>query len=221
MRTVSDTPAGPSRRMSPAPAFSRAALKSASAARLWVAGFFPDPATAADAALMTSELASPTRSSTARPSSRRAGDREGPGGDGVVRVDVTDQGRCTPCWPPVHGLGQGLAIVDALADATAPTDVPGGSRCAPAVRCDGTDQRLAALERQVAQIAASWPRSAPAWTALWPTAGRRVRRARGAADASRRNGPRSGVPGRGPAPGRGADWARRDASAGTAAEVTS
>jgi anti-sigma regulatory factor (Ser/Thr protein kinase) len=36
--------------------------------------------------------------------------------DGMVRVDVTDQGELPPRLPRQCGLGQGLALVAALAD---------------------------------------------------------------------------------------------------------
>jgi anti-sigma regulatory factor (Ser/Thr protein kinase) len=92
--------------------------ESVSAARSWVAGFFPVPAASADAALMTSELVT----NAIQHSASRL-----PGGqvtvsvrtwNGAVRVDVTDQGEMPPCWPATRGLGQGMAIVAALADAT-------------------------------------------------------------------------------------------------------
>ena len=90
--------------------------ESVSAARSWVAGFFHDPATEADAALLTSELVT---NAILHSASRL------PGGqvtvsvqtaDGMVRVDVTDQGELPPCFPRNRGLGQGLALVAALAD---------------------------------------------------------------------------------------------------------
>jgi anti-sigma regulatory factor (Ser/Thr protein kinase) len=89
-----------------------------SAARSWVAGFFPVPATAADAALMTSELVT----NAILYSASRI-----PGGqvtvsvgiyDGDLRVDVIDQGEIAPCMAGPRGLGQGLALVAALADAS-------------------------------------------------------------------------------------------------------
>jgi anti-sigma regulatory factor (Ser/Thr protein kinase) len=85
-------------------------------ARSWVAGFFPDPAAATDAALMTSELVTNAISYSA---SRL------PGGvvtvsvlneNGVIRVDVVDQGEVPPCMAVPRGLGQGLVIVSQLAD---------------------------------------------------------------------------------------------------------
>ncbi len=92
--------------------------ESVSAARSFVAGFFPDPAAAADAALMTSELVT---NAILYSASRL------PGGevtvailsrDGVTRVDVIDQGAVPPCMAAPPGLGQGLPLVAALADAT-------------------------------------------------------------------------------------------------------
>jgi len=37
---------------------------------------------------------------------------------GSLRVDVIDQGKITPCMAAPRGLGQGLALVAALADAS-------------------------------------------------------------------------------------------------------
>jgi len=92
--------------------------ESVSAARSWVAGFFPDPAAAADAALMTSELftnavlysASGLPGGQVTVSVRTA--------DGAIRVEVVDQGAVPPCMATPPGLGQGLALVAALADAS-------------------------------------------------------------------------------------------------------
>jgi hypothetical protein len=90
--------------------------ESVSAARSWVAGFFPSPAAAADAALMTSELFT---NAILHSASRL------PGGqvtvsvrtwDGMVRVDVLDQGAVAPCLPAPRGLGQGLVLAVAIAD---------------------------------------------------------------------------------------------------------
>jgi len=91
--------------------------ESVSAARSWVAGFFPDPATAADAALMTSELVTNAIKYTAcclpggqvlvRVRTSEAG----------VRVHVIDQGAVYPCFQVPGGLGLGLVIVRLLADA--------------------------------------------------------------------------------------------------------
>ncbi len=92
--------------------------ESVSAARSWVAGFFPVPAAAADAALLTSELVT----NAIQYSASRL-----PGGqvtvsvgtaDGSLRVDVIDQGGIAPCPAAPRGLGQGLALVAALADAS-------------------------------------------------------------------------------------------------------
>jgi serine/threonine-protein kinase RsbW len=118
MRTVTDTPAGTKPPDVTCTRVFAGCPESASAARLWVAGFFPDPATAADAALMTSELVTNAiqHSASGLPCGHVTVRVQV--SDGVVRVDVTDQGEMPPCWPPVHGLGQGLAIVAALADAT-------------------------------------------------------------------------------------------------------
>jgi two-component sensor histidine kinase len=81
-----------------------------------VAGFVPGSSAAGDTALLTSELvtnailhsASGLRGGQVTVSVRTQ--------DGIVRVDVTDQGELPPCFPRDHGLGQGLAIVAALAD---------------------------------------------------------------------------------------------------------
>jgi anti-sigma regulatory factor (Ser/Thr protein kinase) len=117
MRTVSDIPAGTKLPGIGCTRVFAGCPESVSAARLWVAGFFPDPATAADAALMTSELVTNAiqHSASGLPGGQVTVSVQA--GDGVVRVDVTDQG-AMPAWRPAHGLGQGLAIVAALADAT-------------------------------------------------------------------------------------------------------
>ena len=92
--------------------------ESVSAARSWVAGFLPVPAAAADAALMTSELVT---NAILYSASRL------PGGQvtvsvgvaaGALRVDVIDQGAIAPCMAAPRGLGQGLALVAVLADAS-------------------------------------------------------------------------------------------------------
>ncbi len=92
--------------------------ESVSAARSWVAGFFPVPATAADAALMTSELVT---NAILYSASRLPGGRVtvsvGAAG-GSLRVDVVDQGAVPPCMAAPRGLGAGLAIVSQLADAS-------------------------------------------------------------------------------------------------------
>ena len=58
-------------------------------------------------------------------------------GDGMVRVDVIDQGEVPPCLAAPHGLGKGLALVSQLADAFG---------------ADGTDRWL--LDRERAQAVA-------------------------------------------------------------------
>jgi serine/threonine-protein kinase RsbW len=89
-----------------------------SAARSWVAGFFPVPAAAADAALMTSELVTNAilHSASGLPGGQVT---VGVGtAGGALRVDVVDQGETPPCMAGPRGLGQGLALVEALADAS-------------------------------------------------------------------------------------------------------
>ncbi|HEY1323170.1 MAG TPA: ATP-binding protein [Streptosporangiaceae bacterium] len=89
--------------------------ESVSMARAWVAGFAPGSA-ADDVALMTSELVT---NAILHSASRL------PGGQvtvsvramhDMVRVEVTDQGVVPPDLTSHRGLGQGLAIVAALAD---------------------------------------------------------------------------------------------------------
>ena len=92
--------------------------ESVSAARSWVAGFFPDPSAAADAALMTSEL---FNNAILYSASRLPGGQVTVSvdtGGGSVRVDVIDQGEVPPCIAAPRGLGQGLALVAALSDAS-------------------------------------------------------------------------------------------------------
>jgi anti-sigma regulatory factor (Ser/Thr protein kinase) len=92
--------------------------ESVSAARSWAAGFFPDPATAADAALMTSELVT---NAILYSASRLPGGQVtvsvGSAG-GALRVDVLDQGEIAPRIAGPCGLGLGLALVEALSDAS-------------------------------------------------------------------------------------------------------
>jgi serine/threonine-protein kinase RsbW len=89
---------------------------SVSAARAWVAGFVPGSTAADDVVLLTSELVT---NAILHSASRL------PGGqvtvsvrtaDDMVRVDVVDQGAVAPCLTAPRGLGQGLALVAALAD---------------------------------------------------------------------------------------------------------
>ena len=90
--------------------------ESVSAARTWIAGFVSHSPAAYDATLLTSELVT---NAILHSASRL------PGGqvtvsvlaaDGMVRVDVVDQGQLPPCFPRYPGLGQGLTLVAALAD---------------------------------------------------------------------------------------------------------
>ncbi len=116
MQTVTDTPAG-----TKPPAVTRTRTfagrpESVGAARSFVAGFFPDPATAADAALMTSELVTNAIQHSASGLPGGAVLVSVSAGADVVRVDVTDEGQLPPCFPQRHGLGQGLVLVAALAD---------------------------------------------------------------------------------------------------------
>ena len=90
--------------------------ESVSAARSWVAGFFPVPAAAGDAALMTSELLT---NAILYSASRLPGGQvtvSVRSSDAMVRVDVVDQGAVAPCLTAPRGLGQGLVLVAALAD---------------------------------------------------------------------------------------------------------
>ena len=92
--------------------------ESVSAARSWVAGFFPSPAAAADAALMTSELfTNAILYSASRLPGGHVTVSVGMAG-GSLRVDVVEQGAVPPCLAAPHGLGAGLAIVSQLADAS-------------------------------------------------------------------------------------------------------
>jgi serine/threonine-protein kinase RsbW len=92
--------------------------ESVSAARSWVAGFFPVPAASADAALMTSELVTNAilHSASGLPGGRVTVGVGTAGGS--LRVDVIDQGEIAPRMTAARGLGQGLALVAALADAS-------------------------------------------------------------------------------------------------------
>jgi anti-sigma regulatory factor (Ser/Thr protein kinase) len=89
-----------------------------SAARSWVAGFFPDPAAAADAALMASELfTNAILYSASRLPGGQVTVSVGIAGESL-RVDIIDQGEIPLCMAAPRGLGQGLALVAALADAS-------------------------------------------------------------------------------------------------------
>ena len=86
-------------------------------ARAWVSGFLADPAAAADAALMTSELVTNAIRYTA---SRLPGGEVTvivQAGRDRVRVDVFDEGPVYPCFRIPGGLGLGLVLVRQLAAA--------------------------------------------------------------------------------------------------------
>jgi anti-sigma regulatory factor (Ser/Thr protein kinase) len=116
MRTVTDTVAG-----TKPPDVTRIRAfagipESVAAARAWVAGFVPGCPAADDIALMTSELVTNAilHSASCLPGGQvtvsvRAG-------DDMVRVDVVDQGDLPPRSRQCPGIGQGLALVAALAD---------------------------------------------------------------------------------------------------------
>jgi len=90
--------------------------ESVAVARAWVAGFVPGSPAAGDAALLTSELFT---NAIVHSASRFPGGQVTVSvrtGGGIVRVDVTDEGALPPCFPRCPGLGQGLALVAALAD---------------------------------------------------------------------------------------------------------
>ncbi len=90
--------------------------ESVSAARSWVAGFFPASGAAADAALMTSELfTNAILYSASRLPGGQVTVSVGVAG-AMVRVDVVDQGAVPPGMAAPHGLGTGLAIVSQLSD---------------------------------------------------------------------------------------------------------
>lgn len=89
--------------------------ESVSAARCWVAGLVPGSSAAGDTALLTSELVTNAilHSASGLPGGQVTVNVRAQ--HGMVRVDVTDQGELPPCFPRHRGLGQGLAIVAALA----------------------------------------------------------------------------------------------------------
>ena len=87
--------------------------ESVSAARSWVAGFFPGPAAAADAALMTSELfTNAILYSASRLPGGQVTVSVGVTG-AMVRVDVVDQGAVRALHGRAARPGPGLAIVSA------------------------------------------------------------------------------------------------------------
>ena len=90
--------------------------ESVSAARAWVTGFVPGSPAADDVALLASELVTNAilHSASRLPDGQVTVSIQA--ADGMVRVDVTDQGELPPCFPQCPGLGQGLALVAALAD---------------------------------------------------------------------------------------------------------
>ena len=105
--------------------------ESVSAARSWVAGFFPVPAAAADAALMTSELfTNAILYSASRLPGGRVTVSVGVTG-AMVRVDVVDQGAVPPCMAAPHGLGPGWRSSPGSPTSPALTALTGGSGCAP------------------------------------------------------------------------------------------
>ena len=90
--------------------------QSVGAARAWVTGFVPGFPAEDDVALLTSELVTNAilHSASGLPGGQvtvsvRAA-------DGMVRVDVVDQGELPARFPRRYGLGQGLPLVAALAD---------------------------------------------------------------------------------------------------------
>ena len=92
--------------------------ESVSAARSWVAGFFPSPAAAADAALMTSELfTNAILYSASRLPGGHVTVSVGTGG-GSLRVDVIDQGECRPAWPLRAASARAWRWSPQLADAS-------------------------------------------------------------------------------------------------------
>ena len=116
MRTVDETLAGAKPPEVTCTRVFAGCPESVSAARSWVAGFFPVPAAAADAALMTSELMT---NAVLHSASRLPGGQVTVSvlnGDGMVRVDVIDQGQVPSGARACHGLGQGLVLVSQLAD---------------------------------------------------------------------------------------------------------
>jgi serine/threonine-protein kinase RsbW len=90
--------------------------ESVAAARAWVAGFAPGSPAADSVALMTSELVT---NAILHSASRLPGGQvtvSVRAADGMVRVDVTDQGAAAPDSTAPRGLGLGLAVVAGLAD---------------------------------------------------------------------------------------------------------
>lgn len=90
--------------------------ESVGAARAWVTGFLPGSPAADGAALMTSELVT---NAILYSASRVPGGLVTVNvrtGNGMVRVDVIDQGAVPSRLSAPHGIGAGLAIVSQLAD---------------------------------------------------------------------------------------------------------
>ena len=83
----------------------------------WVSGLLADPDTAADAALMTSELFTNAIKFTASCLPGGVVKVIVRTGHEWVRVDVFDEGPVYPCFPVPGGLGLGLVLVRQLAKA--------------------------------------------------------------------------------------------------------
>ena len=90
--------------------------ESVRAARSWVAGFLVGSPSAADAALMTSELFTNAITYTASGLPGGSVTVKVAAGSGTARVDVIDQGEMLSSGTAPHGLGKGLVIVAQLAE---------------------------------------------------------------------------------------------------------